>query len=67
MADHVTEGQGDDLILIAEVATLLAVGRSTALRLAKEPGFPKAFKLGSKIIKYSRVEVLAWLKSKRDK
>ncbi|KLU21968.1 hypothetical protein EOS_33035 [Caballeronia mineralivorans PML1(12)] len=67
MTDHVTEGQGDDLISVTEVAVLLAVGRTTVFRLAKEQGFPKAFKLGNKIIKYSRIEMLAWLKSKKDR
>ncbi|CAE6714255.1 helix-turn-helix transcriptional regulator [Paraburkholderia haematera] len=65
--DQVTEGQGADLIGIAEVATLLAVGRTTAFRLAQEPDFPAAFKLGSKIVKYSRIAVLAWLASKQER
>lgn len=62
----VVAGRGADLISIGEVAEILAVSKSTAARIAtKEPGFPKPYTLNPKTKKFSRLEVLDWLASKK--
>ena len=63
-----TSGQGSDLISIADVAVLLSISKQAAARIAAgDKTFPRAFKLNARTLKYSRVEVLAWLQSKQDK
>jgi predicted DNA-binding transcriptional regulator AlpA len=62
----VVAGRGADLISIGEVSEILAVSKSTASRIAASgSGFPKPYTLNPKTKKYSRVEVLAWLVSKK--
>lgn len=61
-----TTGQGSDLISIADAAVLLSISKQAAARIAAgDKTFPRAFKLNARTLKYSRVEVLAWLGSKK--
>jgi len=61
-----TTGQGADLISIADVAAFLSISKQAAARIAAgDKTFPRAFKLNARTLKYSRVEVLAWLASKK--
>ena len=61
-------GQGADLIAISEVAALLSVSKSAAIRIvASDSGFPKPFRLNARTVKYSKAAVCAWLASKQER
>jgi predicted DNA-binding transcriptional regulator AlpA len=58
-------GQGSDLIAISDVAAILSVSKQAAARIAASDDFPKPFRFNARTVRYSRAQVLAWVKSKQ--
>ena len=46
---------------IAETAHYLRVGRTTLYRLAAQPGFPRAHKVGARVRRFNLCEVDAYM------
>ncbi|WP_218033271.1 helix-turn-helix transcriptional regulator [Novosphingobium sediminis] len=56
-------GTGPELLLIAEVSSLVALRPSTIYKKLQEGDFPQQIKLGSRAV-WSKPEVLAWVRGK---
>jgi predicted DNA-binding transcriptional regulator AlpA len=50
-----------------ELADLLGVSRCTSWKVAKDPTFPPAIRLGPKLRLRKRAEILAWMASRAEK
>jgi predicted DNA-binding transcriptional regulator AlpA len=55
----------DTLITLKEIGELLGVSRSSVYVLIKSPDFPKPYSLSARCQRWEKVEVEAWLLSRK--
>ena len=55
----------ETLITLKEIGQLLGLSRSSVYLLIKSPDFPKAYSLTARCLRWERLEVEAWLLSRK--
>ena len=56
----------DELISKKDIQRIFGISKSTAQRWVQTPGFPNAFALNSRVLRWDRLDVEAWCLSKRE-
>lgn len=54
----------DRLVAIAEVQSMLGVGKATIYRWIKQADFPRALKLGTQVRRWRRADIEQWVASR---